>query len=60
MKKKLTPEDKERMRRVDEEGRAARENMQRLIDESAVRRRDREERSSRSLWRRMIGARHAD
>ncbi len=57
MKKKLTPEDRERMRRVDEEGRAARESMGRILDEVAERQRQREERASRrSVWGRLTGS----
>jgi hypothetical protein len=52
--KKLTPEDRERMRRVDEEGRAARENMQRILDEIEARRREREERAAGRGLRRLL------
>lgn len=58
--RKMTPEDKERMRRVDEEGRAARENMQRILDEIGARRRERQERAARpGLWSRIVGSRPA-
>ena len=52
--RKLTPEQRERLRRINEEGRAARENMQRILDDSAARRREREERAARSFWRRLF------
>jgi hypothetical protein len=56
--KKLTPEDRERMRRVDEEGTAARENMGRILDEVAARQRERDERARRrGLWLRLTGSR---
>jgi hypothetical protein len=57
--KKLTPEDRERMRQVDERGRAARANMQRVIDEIDARQREREERAQRRVWRRLLPRRHA-
>ena len=53
MKRKLTPEQRERLRRVEEEGRAARENMRRILDDVAARQREREERASRSFWTRL-------
>lgn len=58
--KKLTPEDRERMRRTDEFGRFARENMQRILDDIAARRREREERAARrGFWSRLLGSRFA-
>jgi len=54
--KKPTPDDKERMRRVIEEGRAARENMQRILDEVASRQRERDERERRRLWSRFLAS----
>lgn len=57
--KKLTPEEREEFRRVAEEGRAARDNMRRILDDIAARRREREERAQRRLWRRLIGRRTA-
>jgi hypothetical protein len=39
MKRKLTPEEREQFRRIDEFGEAARANMQRIIDENEERRR---------------------
>jgi hypothetical protein len=51
--KKPTPEDRERRRRIDEQGKAARENMQRILDEIDARRRDREQHAQRSLWSRL-------
>ena len=60
MKRKLTPEEWEEIRRIDEEGRAARENMQRLIDEAEARQREREEREARrGFWSRLIPARRS-
>jgi len=54
MRKKLTPEERERIRLTNEEGRAARENMRRILDDVAARQREREEeRASRSLWSRV-------
>ena len=53
MRKKLTPEERERIRLTNEEGRAARENMRRILDDVAARQREREERASRSLWSRL-------
>jgi hypothetical protein len=52
--KKLTPEDLERLRRVDERGQAARENMQRILDDLAAYR-QRTERQPAGIWRRVIG-----
>ena len=46
-KRKLTPEEREEMRHLDEFSRAARENMQRLIDEHEQRRRLAVERRAR-------------
>lgn len=58
--KKPTPEDREEIRRLVEEGRAARENMQRILDEVAARRREREERAAGpGLWARIVGSRTA-
>ncbi|MEX1357692.1 MAG: hypothetical protein WD981_03620 [Gaiellaceae bacterium] len=59
MKRKLTPEEREELRQIDEFGRAARENMQRILDEVEDRRREREERASRSLWQRLLPFRRA-
>jgi hypothetical protein len=60
MKRKLTPEERENIRRVDQEGMAARENMQRILDEAAARQREREERDSRrGLWSRLSGLRRS-
>jgi hypothetical protein len=53
--KKLTPEDRERLRRVDDEGRAARENMRRVLDEVADRRLEWEQRGRDGFWRRLLG-----
>lgn len=48
------------MRRVDEEGRAERESMGRILDEVAERQRGRDERASRhSVWGRLTGARRS-
>jgi hypothetical protein len=58
--KKPTPEDREEIRRLVEEGRAARENMQRILDEIDARRRERQVRAARpGLWRRIVGSRPA-
>ena len=56
-----TPDDRDRIRRGIEESRAARANMQRILDEVAARRREREERVSqrRGLWGRIVGSRPA-
>lgn len=59
MKKKLTPEQRERLRRIDEEGKAARENMRRILDDVGARLREREERTSRSFWNRLRRRLHA-
>jgi hypothetical protein len=48
------------MRRVNEEGRAARENMQRILDEIDARRHERQQRAARrGLWSRIAGS-HPD
>ena len=57
--KKPTPEDRERWRQIDEFGKAARANMQRILDDHAARRREREERAQRSFWNRLLRARRA-
>ena len=59
MKKKLTPEQREHFRRIEEEGKAARENMRRILDDIDARRREREERASRSFWNRLRRRLHA-
>jgi hypothetical protein len=59
VKRKLTPEEREELRRIDEFGRAARENMQRILDEADARRREREQRANRSLWQRLLPFRRA-
>jgi hypothetical protein len=59
VKRKLTPEEREELRRIDEFGRAARENMQRILDEADARRREREQRANRSLWQRLLSFRRA-
>jgi len=53
MKRKLTREEREWLRRVDDEDRAARENMQRIVDGVAARRSEREQRAARSFWSRL-------
>ena len=58
--KKLTPEQRERLRRTDEFGRFARENMQRILDEMVARQHEREERARRrGLWGRLTRPRRA-
>ncbi len=57
--KKLTPEDRERMRRSAEFSEFARANMQRILDEVAARRREREERAERRFWSRLLRSRRA-
>jgi hypothetical protein len=59
VKRKLTPEEREELRRLDEFSRAARANMQRILDEVEERRREREQRARRSLWRRLLSFRRA-
>jgi hypothetical protein len=59
MKRKLTPEEREDIRRVDEEGRAAQENMQRILDDLAVRRGERLELGQKSFLSRLLGRRTA-
>jgi hypothetical protein len=55
--KKLTPEQREHLRRTEEFGRFARENMQRVIDEIDARQREREERAARRGFLRRLFAR---
>ena len=57
--KKPTPEDRERMRCNAERSRAARENMQRILDEVAARQRERDERERFGLWARLLRSRRA-
>jgi hypothetical protein len=59
VKRKLTPEEREELRRLDEFSRAARANMQRILDEVEERRREREQRARKSLWRRLLSFRRA-
>ena len=55
MKRKLTPEEREELRQLDQFGREARENMQRILDEVRARQREREERRRRGgLWQRLL------
>ena len=55
-KRKLTPEEREELRRLEEFSRAARENMQRIIDENEERRRlAAERRERRRGWRSLFG-----
>jgi len=55
--KKPTPEERERRRRIDEEGITARANMRRILDEQAARRRKRAERVQEGFWGRLLGLR---
>jgi hypothetical protein len=55
VKRKLTPEEREEFKRLDEFSEAARANMQRILDEVDARRREREQRASRSIWNRLLG-----
>jgi hypothetical protein len=48
------------MRRAAEESRAARENMQRILDDVAARQRERDERANSGFWRRFLRLRRAD
>jgi hypothetical protein len=54
--KNPTPEDREPWRRDAEFSRAARENMQRILDEVAARQRERDEHARRSFWGRLLGS----
>jgi len=54
---KPTRDDGDRFRGTDEDGRSARENMQRILDEIAGRRREREERRQRSFLARLLPSR---
>jgi hypothetical protein len=63
VKRKLTPEEREELRRLYEFSDAARANMQRILDEVGERRREREERRRaeeerrerrRRKWRRLV------
>jgi DNA replication initiation complex subunit (GINS family) len=55
VKRKLTPEERKEFKRLDEFSEAARANMQRILDEVDARRREREQRASRSIWNRLLG-----
>ena len=55
MKRKLTPEEREEFRRLDEFSDAARANMQRILDDLRVRQRAREQRANRGFWERLLG-----
>jgi len=51
---KRSPEDKERIRRIIEEGEAARRNMQEIIDRVEARMQERQAHNERSLLRRLF------
>jgi len=55
VKRKLTPEEREEFKRLDEFSEAARANMQRILDDVDARRRGREQRAGRSFWDRLLG-----
>lgn len=61
VKRKLTPEERAEFKRVEELSEAARENMQRILDEVAARRREREaeraEQEPERFWHRVLSRR---
>lgn len=54
MKKKPSPEDRERLRRLIEDGRAARQQMQEIIDRVESRMQERAAWNERSFFRRIL------
>jgi hypothetical protein len=58
---KLTPEDRERLRRLQEEADAAHRRSEAIVDRIRARRREREERLERRrrFWRRLLPFRRA-